>query len=39
MEKLYTDNILALDTASRKTGYAIYKGGKLIESGVWKLSQ
>ena len=33
----YKDNILALDTASRKTGYAIYKDGKILDSGVWVL--
>ena len=33
------DNILALDTASHKTGYAIYKDGKLLETGVWLLKQ
>ena len=27
--------ILALDVASRKTGYAIYKSGQLIKSGTW----
>ncbi|MDE6223371.1 MAG: crossover junction endodeoxyribonuclease RuvC [Muribaculaceae bacterium] len=30
--------ILALDTASRLTGYAIYKDGAIIESGVWRLN-
>lgn len=30
-------NILSLDTASKKTGYAIYKDGKIIAHGTWKL--
>lgn len=34
----YEKRILALDTASRKTGYAIYIEGKIIESGTWILS-
>lgn len=29
--------ILALDVASRKTGYAIYRNGKITKSGTWKL--
>jgi Holliday junction resolvasome RuvABC endonuclease subunit len=29
---------LALDTASKKTGYAIYKAGKIIKSGTWLLT-
>ena len=33
-----TMTILALDTASRKTGYAIYKNQKIVESGVWKIN-
>lgn len=32
-------NILALDTASHKTGYAIYKDGKILDSGVWVLKR
>ncbi len=31
--------ILALDTASRITGYAIYKDGKITDSGAWKIDQ
>ncbi len=34
---IYSGTILALDTASRATGYAIYQGGVIIKSGVWKL--
>lgn len=29
--------ILSLDTASRKTGYAIYKDGAIITHGAWKI--
>jgi Holliday junction resolvasome RuvABC endonuclease subunit len=36
-KKVCEDVILALDVASRKTGYAIYKNGKIIKSGTWKL--
>lgn len=32
-------HILALDMASRTTGYAIYNGGKIIAHGAWKISQ
>lgn len=32
-------NILSLDTASRKTGYAIYNNGAIIAHGTWKLKQ
>ena len=31
--------VLALDTASRTTGYAIYKDGKIIAHGAWKIDQ
>lgn len=31
--------ILSLDTASKITGYAIYKNDKIINSGVWKIDQ
>lgn len=31
--------ILSLDTASRITGYAIYRNGKIIDSGAWKIDQ
>ena len=31
--------IIALDTASRITGYAIYKEGKIIVHGAWKIDQ
>ncbi|MBD5415633.1 MAG: crossover junction endodeoxyribonuclease RuvC [Bacteroides sp.] len=34
----YNTTILALDTASNKTGYAIYKDGAIIKSGVWRLN-
>ena len=37
MEKVCEENILSLDTASRNTGYAIYKDGKLLDTGVWRL--
>lgn len=30
--------ILALDGASRKTGFAVYRGGVVIKSGVWALN-
>lgn len=30
--------IIGLDTASKKTGYAVYKDGKIIEHGSWKIS-
>lgn len=29
--------ILALDTASRKTGFAVYKDGKITNHGAWKI--
>lgn len=31
--------ILSLDTASRKTGYAIYKNGKITNHGFWGIDQ
>ena len=31
--------ILALDTASKLTGWAIYKNGAITKSGVWRLNQ
>lgn len=31
--------ILGLDMASRKTGYAIYRNGKIIRHGVWQINQ
>ena len=31
--------ILALDTARKITGYAIYKDGAITESGTWKINQ
>lgn len=31
--------IIALDTASRKTGYAVYKDGKITTHGAWKINQ
>ncbi len=31
-----TETILALDTAET-TGYAIYKDGKILDSGIWRL--
>ena len=37
--KKYEGTILALDTASKKTGYAIYKNGKIFKSGTWKLKK
>ena len=33
----YNGAILALDTASAKTGYAIYSNDKIIKSGTWSL--
>lgn len=33
----YNGTILSLDTASRKTGYAIYENGKIVKSGTWIL--
>lgn len=38
-DKIYTGAILALDQASAKTGYAIYKNGQIVKSGTWKLKQ
>ena len=35
--KEFNGTILALDTASKKTGYAVYKKGRIIKSGTWKL--
>lgn len=32
-------NILALDTASKKTGFAIYRNDKIVAHGVWKIDQ
>ena len=29
--------ILGLDTASRKTGYAVYRDGRIIAHGAWKI--
>ncbi|MDR0976512.1 MAG: hypothetical protein LBL78_01970 [Prevotellaceae bacterium] len=34
-----TEVILALDTASAKTGYAVYKDGYIIDSGTWTLKR
>lgn len=31
--------ILSLDTASNITGYAIYRNGKITDSGAWKIDQ
>ena len=31
--------ILSLDTASKITGYAIYRNGKITDSGAWKIDQ
>lgn len=31
--------ILSLDTASKKTGYAVYKDGTIITNGAWKIDQ
>lgn len=31
--------IISLDTASKKTGYAIYKNGTIITHGAWKIDQ
>lgn len=36
-KRIYNGTILSLDTASRKTGYAIYKNGKIVKSGTWIL--
>lgn len=38
-KKNYEGALLALDTASRKTGYAVFKGGKIIASGTWVIKQ
>jgi Holliday junction resolvasome RuvABC endonuclease subunit len=35
----YKETILALDTASRYTGYAVYRNGSVEKSGTWKLSR
>lgn len=35
----YKGTLLALDTASRKTGYAIFRNGEVIKSGTWKLKE
>jgi Holliday junction resolvasome RuvABC endonuclease subunit len=32
----YNGIVLALDLASKKTGYAIYKDRKIVKSGTWK---
>ena len=37
--KKFGGKILALDTASKKTGYAIYKNGKIFKSGTWRLKK
>lgn len=44
MEKIennqpYNGTILALDTASRKTGYALYRGGKIYNSGTLRMKE
>lgn len=36
-KKEYKGAILALDTASEKTGYAIYKDNRIVDSGTWIL--
>lgn len=41
IKKIENNNevILALDIASHKTGYAIYKNGKIAQHGTWQLSE
>jgi Holliday junction resolvasome RuvABC endonuclease subunit len=34
-----SENLLALDAASKKTGYAIYENDRVIKSGTWKLKE
>lgn len=36
-ERIYNGTTLALDLASGKTGYAIYRNDKIIKSGTWVL--
>ena len=38
-KKEYEGILLALDTASRRTGYAIFQNGEVIKSGTWKLKE
>ncbi|MDR0750487.1 MAG: hypothetical protein LBF62_13090 [Tannerellaceae bacterium] len=38
-QKNYNGTILALDVASKKTGYAIYEEGEIFKHGTWKLSK
>ena len=38
-EKEFKGAVLALDIASRKTGFAIFRNNKIEKSGTWKLNQ